>query len=193
MTEAAAKAAAKAAAQAAEDQLASRTTAAHVTNEAATDARAHHEKEKMLVLDPFSAEPMYTCTTSEVMSPPIDWPNCFNSPRLKTLLKRIKGRRCRLTEPPSEELRCTASGVHLTPGDSTGNAMSVQATLGWDILKGFVLLEMSCGKYVVQRRWWNVEPSSSSWVDFTPRLSRFAQMVLVESGLPDDEETRTID
>ena len=90
--------------------------------------------------------------------------------------------------PPTWHVLRRAIGNGLVAPHSCSQAIErallVYEELGWQVAKGFALLEIDGGGFVAQQRWWNVEPASASWVDFTPRRAALSQQVLVESALP---------
>ena len=127
------------------------------------------------------------------LSPPRGWPYVFsNHDGCKAFIKSLAGRRVRLTEPahPLELERLRAAGVEMLDGDPRGNAVKVRRQLGWEILGGYVLLELAQGEgrqdipasgsfYHGEKHWWNCTPGGV-WLDLTPR--RHKKMVLVESS-----------
>lgn len=132
---------------------------------------------------------------SKYVSPPRGWPGVFTeSPAMKQYVKNLKGRRMRLTEPPSAlelERVITLQAQGILSRDSRANAIAVRQALGWEVMGGVVLLELSQGLsrseavssplYHAEPHWWNVTPRGL-WVDFTPREHR--KLVLVETAVP---------
>ena len=126
---------------------------------------------------------------------PRDWPAVFKqNATLKAMLnkKMLCGVRCRAADPPSEAdvAAATAAGVSLRPLHSFDNAEAVAARLGWQVVKGFVVLERAdrtAGEsFVALRHWWNARSEGGAWVDLTPcqwSADGHARVVLVESLL----------
>ena len=132
---------------------------------------------------------------------PRDWPAVFkNNATLKAMLnkKMLCGVRCRAVDPPSEadEAAASAAGVPLRPLHSFDNAEAVAAKLGWQVIKGFVVLERTdraAGEsFVALRHWWNARSEGGAWVDLTPCVwsaDGRARVVLVESLLGEKQPT----
>ena len=115
---------------------------------------------------------------------PRDWPAVFTRETLKVMVnKTLRGVRCRAVVPPSAAEVAAAARLGLRPLHSFDNAEAVAATLGWPVVKGFLVLErVDAGadgaSFVAIRHWWNVRESGTRegggreggvWLDLTPR------------------------
>ena len=127
---------------------------------------------------------------------PREWPAVFKqNATLKAMLNKtmLCGVRCRAVDPPTEAdvVAGAAAGVLLRPLHSFDNAEAVAARLGWQVVKGFVVLERAdraAGEsFVALRHWWNARGEGGAWVDLTPcpwsAEGLHARVVLVESLL----------
>ena len=101
----------------------------------------------------------------------------------------LQSRRCRLVDaalPEDVAVAARAAKVELHPADSFANAMRVKEQLGWDIVKGFAIMEYAeCAhQFVAHKRWWNTT-ALDAWVDLTPTKPTVAEagVVLAESAL----------
>jgi hypothetical protein len=125
---------------------------------------------------------------AELTSPPSKWPDCFKEQPLKSFLSKVlKGTRCRLTDEPPQSVLTESFEVKVDALDSAATAERVRDALGWQVIKGFALLEATKGVYVARPRWWNEHSASNMWVDLTPRAEGHAKMVLVESTVTPEE------
>lgn len=122
------------------------------------------------------AHPAHVFTPAELfsacryVSPPRGWPQAatYYPPIKEFIEKRLRGRRVRLTEPPHflEVERMRSAG--LRENDANNNAVKVRQHLGWQIVGGFMLLELAQGGgrtdsvdqsyYHGETHWWNVTP-----------------------------------
>ena len=136
----------------------------------------------------------------EFVSPPREWPACFKTAELQTLVTSdaVKAKRVRLTASPSHDQWEQVADVAIVEGDALGNATRLRARLGWQMLGGFILVEKIWhhGEYVFVPHWWNATPKGQ-WVDVTPRRADHASLVLIESAKtavpePTDEERATM-
>ena len=88
-----------------------------------------------------------------------------------------------------------AAGVQLRPLHSFDNAAAIAARLGWQLVKGFVVLErLDCSpgtSFVALRHWWNAKPEGAVWADLTPSSwsgdGDDTRRLLVESPLGDKQ------
>ena len=150
--------------------------------------------------DVVASDPSRASRGPPFVSPPRGWPGCFSSNKaLKSFLggkQALGGKRVRLTEEPSASDLAAVAEVdlmlvdELQPDDPFGNAERVRDALGWEVRKGFAVLELEAAPgeaWVAHRRWWNAAPEASGekWVDFTPRGSH-PELLLVESELAAD-------
>lgn len=131
------------------------------------------------------------------MSPPTDWPKCFQeNATLKRLLgkKGLAGKRCRLTALPSNEDKSKYAAVDICPEDPFGNAEKVHQVCGWEVIKGYAVYELrgAEGTFVAHKRWWN-QKESGVWVDPTPRLDGAHDMVLLESSAATKDKVKMSD
>ena len=148
----------------------------------------------------YSAEQLFTW--SNWVSPPRGWPETFEGiPKLKEFIfKKLadghgspcRTTRVRLTLPahPLEVERMAELKVRFSDRDSKANALAVRRKLGWEVVGGFVLLELAQGcdrkipveqpVYHGERFYWNVTPLGL-WIDLTPR-KHHKKLVLVESA-----------
>ena len=94
--------------------------------------------------DVCSSDPA-TKSAESLMSPPTDWPKCFQeNATLKRLLgkKGLAGKRCRLTALPSNEDKAKYAAVDIFPEDPFGNAEKVHQVCGWEVIKGYAVYEL---------------------------------------------------
>eukprot|EP00964_Phaeocystis_antarctica_P027676 scaffold15618_cov60-Phaeocystis_antarctica.AAC.5 len=94
---------------------------------------------------------------------PRDWPAVFTrGETLKPMVnKMLRGVRCRAVVPPSAAEVAAAAELGLRPLHSFDNAEAVAASLGWPVVKGFLVLERADtgadgASFVAIRHWWNV-------------------------------------
>ena len=152
--------------------------------------------------DVVASDPSRASRGPPFVSPPRGWPGCFSSNKaLKSFLggkQQLGGKRVRLTEEPSASDLAAVAEVdlmlvdELQPDDPFGNAERVRDALGWEVRKGFAVLELEAAPgeaWVAHRRWWNAAPEASGekWVDFTPRPAGLETLVLVESARGDKQ------
>ena len=152
--------------------------------------------------DVVASDPSRASRGPPFVSPPRGWPGCFSSNKaLKSFLggkQALGGKRVRLTEEPSASDLAAVAEVdlmlvdELQPDDPFGNAERVRDALGWEVRKGFAVLELEAAPgeaWVAHRRWWNAAPEASGekWVDFTPRPAGLETLVLVESARGDKQ------
>ena len=112
---------------------------------------------------------------------PRDWPAVFTRETMKVMVnKTLRGVRCRAVLPPSAADVAAVAGLGLRPLHAFDNAEAVAATLGWPVVKGFLVLERADtgadgASFVAIRHWWNVKPAAGGgreggvWLDLTPR------------------------
>lgn len=121
-----------------------------------------------------------------LISPPADWPGCFQSKAMRAFVGRrgLRAKRCRLVDA---KMPAALAGVSLDPADSKTNAMRAHEHLGWDVVEGFAVLGVAGqpDRYVAHKRWWCATPADA-WVDVTPAkpASGADSIVLAESDLP---------
>lgn len=129
---------------------------------------------------------------------PRQWPAVYKeSAALTKLLNKsmLKGTRCRAVALPSETEFQSLGGLLLHPLHGFSNALQVAATLGWPVIKGFVVLERSEASpgesFIALRHWWNSKGEGGAWIDFTPPMwpVNDGHILLVESPLGEKEET----
>ena len=83
--------------------------------------------------------------------------------------------RCRAGEPAGEVNAAAAadSGVPLHPLHSFSNAQALADACGWQLVKGFLVLERTEAEagtsFVALRHWWNAT-ANGAWSDLTPPL-----------------------
>ena len=113
---------------------------------------------------------------------PRNWPAVFKeSSALKALVNKksmLKGIRCRavaLGAPAIDAARTAAAKaeVKLFAMDSFSNAQRLSEALGWQVVKGFVVLERpeadAGTSFVAFKHWWNAT-ADGVWIDLTPAL-----------------------
>jgi hypothetical protein len=112
---------------------------------------------------------------------PRDWPAVFTRETIKVMVnKTLRGVRCRAVLPSSAADVAAVAGLGLRPLHAFDNAEAVAATLGWPVVKGFLVLERADtgadgASFVAIRHWWNVKPAAGGrqeggvWLDLTPR------------------------
>ena len=122
-----------------------------------------------------------------LISPPRDWPACFERPPLKLFISQaLAGSRVRLCGAVSEANVTKMGGVSLSVNDSRANALRVRTKTGWDVMAGFIIYERTdvlaadgSPAFVARPHWWNAK-KNGAWVDPTPRPT-YQEVVLVES------------
>jgi len=93
-----------------------------------------------------AACPVPPTRAGELLSPPRRWPESFREDKspLAAFIgaPAIRGRRCRLTGPPSPAMRAAAAAVEIVATDAAANASRVAGALGWTTATGFALYEL---------------------------------------------------
>lgn len=102
---------------------------------------------------------------------PARWPAVFNeSTVLKSFInKQLRGQRCRVFDQSTHEEAASIKGITLRPLHSFENAQKLANVLGWSIVKGFIVTQLSDDNeecYVGVRHWWNEH--DGRWIDATP-------------------------
>ncbi|KAL1520722.1 hypothetical protein AB1Y20_022291 [Prymnesium parvum] len=135
------------------------------------------------------------------VSPPRGWPEVYQRSRaLQRLAKQLQGTAIRLVGAPhpleAARLRAAIDASDAPHGaidasDARATARLVRRQLGWEVLGGFILFELSQGvprresvraaEYHAEAHWWNVTPRGA-WVDLTPR-GLHKELVLLHSPL----------
>ena len=120
-----------------------------------------------------------------LISPPSGWPLPREDPGNRVrLFGELRGKRVRLTGPPTTTQRITISKAGMVISeDPIDNAEAARDCLGWKIVKGFILYQRKgTDTFVCVPHWWSEQ--DNTWIDLTPRPMRSAQqMVLVESSI----------
>ena len=109
-----------------------------------------------------AACPVPPTRPGELLSPPRRWPESIREDKSPLAAfvgaPAIRGRRCRLTSPPSPAVRASASAVDIVATDAAANASRVASALGWTTATGFALYELKV--HTTIRSDLSVSPSS---------------------------------
>lgn len=118
---------------------------------------------------------------------PMDWPAVYRtSQTLKALIGkrgRCAAKRVSVVGLPSSSDCARVSGAVLRPLHSFANAVAVEQSSGFSIIRGWAIFEhlTTPDAYVAESFWWNALPEGG-WIDFTPRPPGWPQLVLAEAA-----------